>query len=329
MSEFSRRALLTGVAGLATAHAAPAHAQAQPSLRGRDGWLFFYWDDPVRMDMGPPVARVTSLLKETTEIIQAKGIRVGLVVVPAKSRVYRDMLPTGHPFPAEAEQRYASILAGLRQFCPLVPDLVAAMAAHRRTRPDDQLFFKSDTHWTPAGATVAAAEVARQVQAANILAASRAPGMRLAPPTIETRMRRDLVEFLPPAERAAYPPERFSIRKPQAAAGRGGLLDEAASDVAVVGPSFMAPEYNFHAELSAAMNRPVALHWRNQVTGPFQTLLEYLRSPVFQRERPKLLLISITENAMGINPENRGAYPETNMPGAAFVDGVRQALARV
>jgi alginate O-acetyltransferase complex protein AlgJ len=326
MLDLSRRTLLAGAAGAFLA--APALAQGQQSLRGRDGWLFFFWDDPVRMDMGPPVARVTSLLKEATQLIEAKNIKVGFAVVPAKSRVYRDMLPPAHPFPAEAEQRYGAILAGLRQFCPLVPDLVAAMAAHRRARPDDQLFFKADTHWTPNGAAVAAAEVARQVQAANILPASRMPGMRLAAPVTETRMRRDLVEFLPASERAAYPPERFSIRKPPAAGGRGGLLDEATSDVAVVGPSFMAPEYNFHVELSAAMNRPVALHWRNQVTGPFQTLLEYLRSPTFQRERPKFLLMSITENAVGINPENRGAYPETNMSGAAFVDGVRQALAR-
>jgi alginate O-acetyltransferase complex protein AlgJ len=203
------------------------------------------------------------------------------------------------------------------------------MAAHRKARPGDQLFFKADTHWTPDGAAVAAAEVARQVQAANILAASRTPGIRLAAPVIETRMRRDLVEFLPASERAAHPPERFSIRRPQASGGRGALLDEAISDVAVVGPSFMAPEFNFHVELSAAMNRPVALHWRTQATGPFETLLEYLRSPTFQRERPKFLLISVLESAMGINPEHRGAYPMSNMSGAAFVAGVRQAVAHL
>jgi hypothetical protein len=61
MSDLSRRVLTAGSAGgLLGTLASPALALTQPSLRGRDSWLFFYWDDPVRMEIGPTVARVTA-----------------------------------------------------------------------------------------------------------------------------------------------------------------------------------------------------------------------------------------------------------------------------
>ncbi len=196
------------------------------------------------------------------------------------------------------------------------------MLAQRRADPATPLFFRADTHWTPAGSAVAAAEVARAAQALR-LPPSRGAGLRLGAPTNETRLRRDLVEFVPTQDRSKYPAEPFTIRRPVT---RGGLLDDAAADTAILGPSFMHPDFNFAPELSAALNRPVSLHWRTQNVGPFATMLEWLRGPVFRRDRPKLLVWALLESALLTGPENRGAFPQHAMSGAEFLDGVRQAL---
>jgi len=320
-----RRTLAAAAASAILVDQATAQARAG-AIRGRESWLFLQWDDPAQMSLGN-LPRVSGLLRDGAAILREKGIEVGFIVVPAKYRIYRDMLPPGHGFLDIAEQRLGLILEELRRGSPLVPDLAAPLLAQRRASPQDNLFFKADTHWAPAGAAVAAAEVNRQIRVAVRLPPARAPGVRLAPPVTQTRLRRDLLEFLPPADRGAYPPEPFQIRLPVAA--RGALLDAPVSDVTVLGNSFMAPEFNFHNELSALLERPVALEWQVQTVGPFKTMLDYLTGQLFRRERPRLILWTVLEGVMTLNPENRGAYPESHMTGAAFLDGMRQAVARI
>lgn len=318
-----RRALLSGC-GAALLSPSLVRGQGFSAIQGREGWLFLSTDGPAGISLDA-LPRIVSLWRDAAQAIEQQGIRVVIALIPSKFRVYADKLPGGPALPAEAERRLPMELEILRAGGLLVPDLLAAMAARRRAEPATNLFFKGDTHWTPSGAASAAAEIARVIQAEIRLPPSRTPGVRLGAPVTETRLQRDLVQFLPPAERANYPSETFAIRRP--ANSRAGLLDDAPSDVAVIGPSFMRPEYNFATELSAALNRPVSLHWRDQNIGPYATMLEYLRGPVFRRERPKVLVWGLIEGNASLAPENRGAFPQHAMPRAEFLSGVTQALA--
>lgn len=299
----------------------PAQAQAA-AIRGRDGWLFLPWDNPAQMNLST-VPRTTGLFLEAADILRRTGVETCIVVLPAKFRIYRDMLPPDQVYSDNAEQRLGMILAELRKGRSIVPDIGALLLAHRRAQPQDHLFFKADTHWTPLGAAITAQEVARAIRAAGSLPAARAPGARLGPATTMIRARRDLLEFVPAAERPNHPAEPYVIRP--ILPGRGGLLDAPISDVAVVGTSFVAQEFNFHGELSAALDRPVALEWKIQTVGPFRVLLDYLRSPLFRRERPRMLVLAVLEAAMAIGPENRGAYTSHAMPAADFIRDLRQA----
>lgn len=322
---FGRRALTTAaITTLALPELSrPAQAQAQ-AIRGRDGWLFLPWDNPAQMNISS-VPRVTGLFLEAAEILRTAGVETSIVVIPAKFRIYRDMLPPDLPFSPSAEQRLSLILTELRKGRSLVPDLGTLLLAHRRAQPQDQLFFKADTHWTPLAAAISAQEVARQIRAGANLPPAPAPGARLGPATNMVRARRDLLEFIPAADRAAYQSEPYVVRP--ILPGRGGLLDAPVSDVTVVGTSFVAQEFNFHGELSAALDRPVGLDWKIQTVGPFRVLVDYLKSPLFQRERPRLLVMTVLEGAMSIGPENRGAYPQHFMPAADFIRDVREAVA--
>ena len=305
--------------------AKPTPALAQGSaLRGREGFLFLQWDNPAQAAI-TNVPRVAASFVEAANLLRAAGVETCIAVIPSKFRIYRDMLLPDQPFSAGAEQRLEVSLAELRKGPSLVPDLGALLLNHRRAHPDQQLFFRADTHWTPLAAAIAAQEIARLIRASNMLPPSRVPGVRLGPAITQNRTRRDLLEFVPAADRPAYPVEPYLIRPILPA--RGGLLEAPVSDVTVLGSSFVAQEFNFHGELSAALDRPVALEWKVQTVGPFRILLDYLASPLFRRERPRMLVITILESAMSLGPENRGAYPSHFMSGADFLRDLRLALA--
>jgi alginate O-acetyltransferase complex protein AlgJ len=320
MLELPRRALPVLPFGLATT----ASAQSPSVIRGRDGWLFFAWDDPARADLSR-LPRVTGIVRDAAAELERAGIRCAALVIPSKFRIYRDKLPPGAVIAPEAERRYAAALQALRGGVASAPDVSAALLERRRASPEQEVFFRGDTHWTPTGAAVAAHLLGRDI--AGQLPPARHAGVRLGPVVTETRVRRDLVELLPAGERPSHPPEAFTVRRPVEASGRNALLDSVPSDVAVIGNSYMHPDFNFINEFSASLNRPVALHWRVQHYGPFRTLLEYLEGPVFRAERPRYLVWTFLEGTLTIPPENRGAYPEHNMTGDAFLEAVRRALA--
>lgn len=322
-----RRTALS-IAAAAGAGLSPVNALAQrlPIIRGRDGWLFAPWDDVQRVDL-TNLPRVCQITSQAAQLIRATGVEVTIALVPAKAMLYHDMLPQGMVVSREARQRYGAARAALTEGgAGLVPDLSLVMQHQRAARPDQRLFFKADTHWTAAGAEVGAAAMSAGIQATMRLPPSTAPGERLGPPVRRTRGRNDLLDFIPAAERRSFPAEEYLIRAP-VARGAASLLQDDRADVAAVGSSFLHPDFNFAPTLSATLARPVALEWKPQNVGPYQTMLDYLRSQLFRQQRPRLLVWCLLEGAMVILPTNRSAFPEHAMTANAFLDGVRSALA--
>lgn len=321
-----RRQLGAVVAGAGAALAAPAaSAQGLQAIRGQDGWLFAPWDNVQTVDV-TNLPRVSEIISEAVRILRAGRVEVAIALIPAKAIVYRNMLPPGMtPVPA-ALRRYEAARSALMQGgASLVPDLMAPMAREAAARPEPRLFFRADTHWTPVGAELAAGVMAGAIRSAIRLPASPGPAERLGPPVRRTRGRNDLLEFIPAADRRNYPAEEYVIRAPAARTG-SALIQEDRADVVAVGSSFLAPEFNFSSALSAELGRPVALDWKPANLGPYATLLTYLRSQMFQRQRPRLMVLSLLEGAMVLLPTNRSAFPQHAMSTDAFLDGVRAAV---
>ena len=88
-------------------------------------------------------------------------------------------------------------------------DHAAFMQACRKVAPDEDLFFKADTHWLPVGAASAAAEMASQIKQHAHLPPSSQRGVALSPPQYAVQEHNDLAALLPLAERAKYPYEKF------------------------------------------------------------------------------------------------------------------------
>lgn len=321
-----RRALLAGIGGLGLASSLPRPAPAAASglaVIGKDGWLFPLWDATARLD--PTALRnVTQLIHEACSVLKAAGIETAIALVPSKVRTYRQFLPDDTKVAPETDKRYPLALAELSRSA-LVPDLDAVFRAARTAQPGQPLYFKTDTHWMPVAAELAAAEVAKQIREKLHLPASRRPGTRLGAVVTLTQPSGDLARFIPLAERGAYGPETYQIREAAASTDPAALVEDDSADTVVVGNSFMQPKYGFQAVLSNRLERPVALAWKPNNVGSFATLLDYVKGQAFKRNRPKLLVWNHLEVDIQTLP-NSSSWGQNAMSPEAFLSALRAAV---
>lgn len=319
----NRRHLLAASAGLGCALAAPGivRAQGTPSLAvvGKEGWLFALWDK-VNEDDASKVRPVSQVLTRAIATLKAARIEVAMILIPSKARTYRQFLPDTIRVAPPVERRYANALSEYRQAGALAPDLDTAFRARAAST---QLFFKTDTHWTPMGAEVAAVEAARAI--GPTLPASSRPGLQVTAPIARTAPRGDLVRNLPEAQRTEYGPEPFVVRDVVAAGGQNALLADDSSDVTLVGNSYMEPKYGFQPILSNQLGRPVSLFWKPNNIGPYATMLQYVASPGFREQRPKLLLWTYLEVDFTAGPASSG-WGNNAMGPDKFLNDLRQAI---
>lgn len=320
---------LTRRAAVAASLAAlvPAAAQAQPTLAvaGKNGWLFPLWDRVERVDT-TTLRQVVQVIAEATGVLRQARIDVAFCIIPSKARLYRQYLPDSVKPSAEASQRYTVPAGELRRAGAVVPDIDARFREVLQREPNRPLYFRSDTHWTPLGAEIAAVEVARLVKESLRLPQSPRAGMRLGNYRTMTLALGDLVRYVPQAQRKSYGPEESPIREVLAPEGSSALIDDDVSDVQIVGSSNVSPRFGFQPVLSNQLGRPVGLHWRPNNVGPYGTMLEYVRSETFRKSRPRLIVWNLLELDM-INLPNNPSWTQFAMTPQAFLSDLRRAVA--
>ncbi|WP_159348575.1 alginate O-acetyltransferase AlgX-related protein [Roseomonas harenae] len=324
-----RNALLAGMGlGLGALGARPADAVTITNgvVVGKEGWLFLVYDDP-RQAQTARIGQVTRIMNDAVALFRARGIECAVLLTPAKARIYADFLPDDWRFNAESERRYALAVQQLRTSSAIVPDVLQLFLAHRRSTPNEALFFRNDTHWTPIGAELAATDLAAQIAQRMQFPASRARGTELLERAQIPGSENDLLNLLPGPERSKYQQEAFLIRKPAPVRGRNALVEDDDADVVVVGNSFAQPKYNLGPMLSNRLNRPVALHWEVHLTGPYRTLLNAVKGNNFRKQKPKLLVWNIIEQDLSLLPSDGRAFPNNALSVDEFLSGIRQALA--
>ncbi len=320
----SRRKVLGGIGASGLLLSAQPAQALQPVIVGKNGWLFPIWDDPGYIDPRV-ITQVSGIINTAIGAFRKASIEMAICLLPAKSRVYADFLPSDHHTTPAVEKRYGESLKALSTSGAIIFDLAAFMQACRKAAPNDDLFFKADTHWLPVGAASAAAEMAAQIKKLGHLPPSAQPGVTLSAPAYTVQDHNDLAQLLPAAERARYPYERYLARSP-VTSGAAGLLDDDVPDVVVVGNSFMQPAYGYASTLSAELNRPVGLAWRVHNFSPYWNMLDYLKSPAFTKQRPKLIVWTIHEVDMNTPVESAEVWGDTAMPPADFIAELRPIL---
>ncbi len=260
------------------------HEGRKGVLAGDDDWL--YSTEEFESDKGSPgrINRAIDFAATVRDRLAAKGVQLVVVTIPAKAIIYPEHLGR-YRLPAEPSGRHEAILEGLRgkgiDVVDPKPDLVAAKSSQ-------QVYLRTDTHWTPAGATVVAGAVARHL-------AGRAPGDEKQFQTkagADESYGGDLTRYVRLGGPAATLGPKPDLLEPfeAVATEEGSLLGEETVPVVLVGTSYSAnARWSFEPALKVAMARDV-INVAHEGQGPFKPMSTYLKSEAFRDAPPKLVV---------------------------------------
>jgi alginate O-acetyltransferase complex protein AlgJ len=292
---------------IAGACLAAATAQAQSVLIGKDAWLFYAQDDLT--DAGKAgIDNSVQLMRAAQDALQARGIGLVVMVAPLRARFSEDKLPDGTAIAPAARDRYANIIASLRNAGIQTVDLMPVL---KSVEHDGQTaFFQKDAHWTAWSAEAAATATADVVRQNWKLGGDAGTGTPLGN-WIKERHLSDFSQFMTAAQRKEIGQEIYVVRASQPEAG--DLLASAAAPVHVVGNSFVQPYLGYPQALSHALDRRVGLTWKYGNFGPWHMFLEYLESPAFQQARPQVIVWQFNEIQVMYGPNTSGQWDASSL----------------
>ena len=256
-------------------------------LTGDGGWLFTAEEARVMEDpLASEVARIVAIRDQ----LEAQGITLVMIPVPAKADVYAETAD----FPdvsAEMAARYDAFRTELTAAKVLSVDTRPALIA---AKAQAAMFFATDTHWTVAGAS----EVARAVGATLVDAGLSEAGTSFTPTSEATEsFTGDLVSFVTSDSLApvvGLAPESvtpFVALSDAAAVTADDLFGGAsAGGVALVGTSYSAnPRWSFGESLKVALGTDV-VNFAAEGQGPARPMLAYLKSADLRDAPPSVIL---------------------------------------
>ena len=160
-------------------------------VSGDDGWLFYRpeFTDGRCLDEGQTAARLRGIAV-LMDVGRAAGIDMVMTMSPDKSTIYPEALNS--TIRGYWRCRVANSATLRRLIARELPDLIdhaEPLLAEKARQPDIQLYYATDTHWTPYGGAIAL----RQLLAA-VYPEARIPALRLSAAT--TMQRTDLAKML-------------------------------------------------------------------------------------------------------------------------------------
>jgi alginate O-acetyltransferase complex protein AlgJ len=179
------------------------------------------------------------------------------------------------------------------------PSLLAPLVAAKGTA---EVFCRSDTHWTPHGAGVAARAVAEAIGRV----APELPRSTFATTLDEVvHHAGDLSTFVPVASWAArgLVVDEIAVMTTEKVAGDEGavgLFDVVAAPLALVGTSYSAsPLWNFSGALAEASGLEV-LNVADEGRGPILPMVDFLASGDFRETPPAVVVWEIPERYLPV-----------------------------
>jgi alginate O-acetyltransferase complex protein AlgJ len=296
---FLRALAVTAVAGIGR----PAGA-ADLIIDGKGDWLFPAWESLT--DAGTAgIASSTKTIAATSRLFRAAGIALLVEVVPMKARFYPDRLPDGVALTPAVVARYGAILASLTAAGVPTFDVNAVLQTVTQ-----QVFFRTDYHWTEWSAEAAAQACAKQLQSMVALPPAATPLPPLSAFSTEPHAG-DLESMLPADRQKAIGTEPITTRTIDAT--RVQLLDPAKADVHVVGNSLSMPYLGFPEMLAETLGEPVGVTAKFGNAGPWETMVQYLESPEFAAHHPRAVVWQFVEGLFMHGPDATGFWDVTSL----------------
>lgn len=266
------------------------------ALIGRGGWLFTSEEYQTSADDDAEIQAKLAYIGQVRDELKKDGAQLVVALIPSKARVYADQ--TIAKVPAQTAPLYQSFRAELQKAGIPAPDLLTAFKEVKSK--DDQfkdLFFRTDTHWTPAGAQVAAQAIAPVVTELGL----DLPGAEYAAQTqMEVSRAGDLTRYVPGDDQAD---QVSPITYERTDEGGGGLFGDESIAVTLVGTSYSAETkdnvWHFDGALAATLGTEI-LNMAREGKGPIVPMREYLTSPERKDNPAQVVVWEIPERFLRV-----------------------------
>lgn len=290
---------------------------------GRDQWLYSDEEFNPIVNEELNLQGNYALVEGVRQTLKARGVELVMAIVPAKVRLYPEHLAEVKPARIHADL-YRDFHQRVAADRIIAPDLLGPLQQAKNA--GQQVFLRTDTHWTPEGAQIAAEQLARTI--ADKTPLSGQPQQFVTQPSEKVSHKGDLRLFLPldplfenlmPATEPLQ--KRTTVAAEQPAEGEDALFANSEVPVTLVGTSYSAnPNWNFVGALKQALHSDV-LSYAEDGHGPILPMLSYLKSDDFKNSPPQVLIWEFPERYLPVNNEIGDADPQ-------WVAELKQAGAR-
>lgn len=272
-------------------------AEGAPGLVvGEQGWFYTAQEFAAEPNAQHHLHSNLLWIAEVKQLLSRQGINLAVAVVPAKSRIYPEYLGRRQPAASQV-QLYSGARYWLREHGVSAADLATELFL---CKVRAQVYLKTDTHWTPAGADCAAQAISRMTR--TQLALANLPPERYQRRSLGPVERRgDLMNYLPlaPLYAQLLPPkeslERYEVVAPVTADGNALLGEARDAPLALIGTSYSAiPLWGFEAALKFWTQVDVA-NLSTEGHGPFRPMARALASGELAALSPRLVIWEIPE----------------------------------
>lgn len=282
------------------------------SIEGRDG-VFYRVQSDLRLQH-PMDDIVVDQLAELARVLAEQGTTLLYVNVPTKGQAMPGYLPPEAPAygydPALMQANYLDVVGRLNAAGVPAPDLMTAMLG---AAPDDKVFFRSDFHWTPSGARLAAKAIGAMIRSLPAYADVTPVAFTSTEAATDiafSGLRRELQTYckgtLPQAEAVTWVTTRaeavvddasdiFADAPVTDAATDDAALDifgtgAAEASVVLVGTSFSDSDINNFAGFLSESSGIEVVNYAITGGNQFGSITSYLTSREFAESRPTFLV---------------------------------------
>lgn len=275
-------------------------------LIGDDGWLFTNEEFIQYPGARKQLMTKIDFVKQVDAVMKEHGVKMVVALIPAKARVYADKLGR-YTYPSYNENNYDIFRKGMKEAGIPVTDALWLMHKKLEDDSDFDIFLKTDTHWSLAGARMTARLVANLVSEAypTLLDSKTDYIVEFGE---QSKHEGDLLRYVPLgkwADKFDLEPDyikeislKSAEQKPADAAA--DMFGDTDIPVTLVGTSYSAnKKWGFADFLKENLGVEV-LNAADEGKGPFETMRQYLQDAAFKKTPPKLLVWEIPERYLPV-----------------------------
>lgn len=269
---------------------------------GQAGWIFTSEEFEQPKNFADEIKAKTDYIVKVRDLLKSQNISLFIVLVPAKARIYSQYLAK-YPYPSYWQTQYADFITAMREANIPAIDLVPVLSS-----PNIQTYLRTDTHWTPEGARLAAHAIAASVASAYPYLTYPHTTYQVSKSS-EIEHRGDLLRYVavkPFEEKFGITPDQLNVyqfmaQPVEGTSGGDDLFGESVIPVTLVGTSYSANKNWPFADFLKESLQTDLVNAADEGLGPFEVMQNYLKSDAFKTTPPQLLIWEIPERYLPVH----------------------------